>query len=138
MDHLQHQAHFINFLRYEKHLKELFEHQLIWKKYPLSYRDLNSCTQKAACFLLERFINIYNRIAADGIMNLNLNKAEILAKGKKKKKVVKNKKKAENTQVQECMEELENEIAEDDEPIIPCVIGKTELDDLLQKIKGLK
>ncbi|CAG8849656.1 36426_t:CDS:2, partial [Gigaspora margarita] len=153
------------------------------KKYPLSHRNLNSCIQKAACFLLERFINIYNQIAADGVMDLNSNKAEILAKGKKKRKVVNAdiniftnlispnlkmlacdhkyhveylnevdqkfpscleflqngiKANAENTQVQESIEELENKMAEDDEPIIPCGIGKTELDDLLQKLKRLK
>ncbi|CAG8514221.1 17192_t:CDS:2 [Cetraspora pellucida] len=35
-------------------------------------------------------------------------------------------------------EELENEIVKDDELIFSHSIGKTELDDLLQKLKGLQ
>ncbi|CAG8837273.1 43767_t:CDS:2, partial [Gigaspora margarita] len=72
----------------EKHLNELFDHQLTWKRYPLSHRDLDSCTQKAACFLLECFINIYNRITTDSIIGLNSNKPAILSERKKKKKLV--------------------------------------------------
>ncbi|CAG8569131.1 1087_t:CDS:1, partial [Racocetra persica] len=34
--------------------------------------------------------------------------------------------------------ELKNEIVEDDELIVSHGIGKTELDDLLQKLKGLQ
>ncbi|CAG8764148.1 4326_t:CDS:1, partial [Cetraspora pellucida] len=72
----------------EKRLNELFDHQSTWKRYPLNYRDLNSCIQKAACFLLERFINIYNRITIDSVMGLSLHKSAILLEGKKKRKLV--------------------------------------------------
>ncbi|RIB06370.1 hypothetical protein C2G38_2217286 [Gigaspora rosea] len=61
---LRNQAHFINFLRREKRLNELFDHQSTWKRYSLSYRDLN------------------------GVMGLNSNKPAILLEGKKKRKLV--------------------------------------------------
>ncbi|RIB01855.1 hypothetical protein C2G38_2229455 [Gigaspora rosea] len=205
-EHLQHQAHFINFLRCEKWLEELFEHQSTWKKYPLSHRNLNSCIQKSSisnismpaigiiansCHLPLGFSTLqkFNQyilcdypLCTKADMNVFTNllspNLKILACGHKyhveclneidqkclpcleflqneikanadqlleclldlnNKKKAKNKKKAEHTQVQKSrMEELKDEIAEDDELIIPRGIGKTEVDDLLQKLKGLQ
>ncbi|CAG8846689.1 30287_t:CDS:2, partial [Gigaspora margarita] len=128
-NYLQCQAHFINFLRCEKHLKELFEYQSMWKKYPLMnmnvFTNLISPNLKILAYGYKYYMECLNEVDQKRSLCLEFLQNRIKANAK-------------NTQVQESMEELKNETAEDNKPIISRGIEKTELDDLLQKLKGLK